>query len=270
MKLYKRDYKTLTNEEYADWQSLREQEVVRQLDNSSVEIRRSLFCKYPKAARHFTSLFPNNYLDIIELKDEVRLNKLVDKFLSLLNDSNVSERRLLNFINQESAYFIIGSILSKYFTFGHHDAFLFPEFPLGTTYKVDYLLIGNSSDGWNFVFVELESPNKNITIADGELGLAFRKGLNQISNWDAWLDANFPTLREVFEKYKNQSELLPSEFTMLDKSRIYYVVIAGRRNDFSDKTYRKRRKRSRNAAELILHYDNVLDTARNVIGRDTY
>ena len=115
----------------------------------------------------------------------------------------------------------------------------------------------------------LESPNDRITIANGELGTAFRKGLNQIEEWDAWLDANFSSLREMFDKCRNQSESLPSEFITLDKSRVHYVVVAGRRSDFLDKTYRTRRKKLRDNSELLLHYDNVVDAAQNIIGRLT-
>jgi len=265
MKLFERDYTQLTDDEYAQWQELRGEEVADKLG----KFRQSRFRDYPKAVRHFLSLFPNQYLDIVELKDETCLNSLLDNFRTLLDAPEVNERQILNFINGKCAYFIIASILKKYYSFGHHDAFLFREFPLGTSYKVDYFLTGQSSDGWSFVFVELEAPNQGITLANGELGLSFRKGLNQIADWDTWLDANFSSLRETFEKCRNSTKSLPSEFVTLDKSRIDYVVVAGRRNDFHDKTYNTRRKK-RQTSELLLHYDNVVDAAQDVIGRSTY
>jgi len=45
----------------------------------TIAITESRFHEYPKAARHFTSLFPNNYLDIVELKDEVRLSNFTER-----------------------------------------------------------------------------------------------------------------------------------------------------------------------------------------------
>ena len=63
---------------------------------------------------------------------------------------------------------------------GHHGAYLFPEFPLGTSYKADYLLIGNGSGGHEFIFIELENPKGNITLQNGELGNTFRKGILQV------------------------------------------------------------------------------------------
>jgi len=66
MKLHDRDYNSLTTDEEAQWRLLQEQEVVDKL--GTMPIIRSRFREYPKAARHFTALFPNNYLDIVELK----------------------------------------------------------------------------------------------------------------------------------------------------------------------------------------------------------
>jgi hypothetical protein len=268
MNLYQRDFSELTTEEYTEWQLLREQEVVDKLGD--LEIRRSRFRDYPKAARHFITLFPNQYLDIVELKNESLLRKTLNDFQLLLDNAETNERDILNFIKNKEAYFIVGSILKRYYSFGHHDAFLFPEFTLGTSFKVDYLLIGRSSDGWSFVFVEFESPNDNITLSNGELGSAFRKGLNQVADWKCWLEANFSSLREVFDKCKNAKESLPSEFISLDITRIHFAVIAGRRSDFLDKTYRARRTRQRDNTELILHYDNVIDATQDTIGRETY
>jgi len=267
MQLHERDYTYLTDEERAEWQSLQKQEVVKVGD---LEVSQSRFRDYPKAARHFTSLFPNQYLDIVELEDEARLNEQLDRFRQLLDEPQVNERAILKFINKERAHFIIGSILNSYYSFGHHDAYMFPEFPLGTTYKLDYLLTGKSSDGWSFIFVELESPNGSATLSNGELGSSFRKGLNQIADWDAWLDGHFPSLAETFNKCKRKEESLPREFVEYDKTRIHYVVVAGRRNDFLERTYRTRRKRMRDNAELLLHYDNVVEAAKYVIGRNTY
>jgi len=268
MKLYNRDYNQLTPSEIEEWELLKNKEIVGKLGNTV--IRKSLFAKYPKAVRHFTGLFPNNYLDVVELKEDVVLNKKINDFESLVFSETTNEREILNFIRENEAYFIVGSLLKSYFSFGHHDAYAFPEFPLGNSYRVDYVLVGKSSDGWNFVFVELESPNKNITLENGELGSAFRKGENQIQDWDAWIEQYYSFIQEIFNKYKNIDMPLPREFAQLDKSRINYVVIAGRRKDFTEKTYRIRRVKNNNNQLLILHYDNLIDASKGLIGSATY
>ena len=46
------------------------------------------FMAYPKAARMCKSLFPNNYLDVAELRDVERLEHANEEFLSLLDSQN--------------------------------------------------------------------------------------------------------------------------------------------------------------------------------------
>jgi len=268
MKLYKRDYTELTADEEAEWQLLRQKEVVHKW--GTAQVRQSLFRDYPKAVRHFVHLFPNNYLDIVDLQDEGRLKSQLDQFCQLIDSDDVTERKILDFINRSPAYFIVASMLKTYFSFGHHEAYLFPEFQLGNSYQADYLLVGKSSDGWHLVFVELEAPVGSITLAKGDLGSVFRKGLAQVADWDTWLQARYTALTETFDKYRLPDKRLPDEFIKLDKSRVHYVVVAGRRTDFNEKTYRIRRKKHKDNCELILHYDNLVDAAESIIGQDTY
>lgn len=265
---FNRNYCILTEEEERYIRELKEAEVIYKLVSS--EIRKSRFRDYPKAARHYEQLFPNNYLDIVELKNEITLHNIIKQFHALLESPNVNERAILKFIRENQAYFIIGSLLHKYFRFGHHEAHIFPEFQLGNSFAVDYLLAGKNSDGWHFVLVEMEAPLGKITISDGSLGESFRKGIRQTEDWDQWIENYYSSIQETFVKYKHPNKMLPTEFSHLDKSRFNYVVIAGRRSDFSDTTYRKQRKEHKNGFLHILHYDNLIDAAFSVIGESTY
>lgn len=269
MNLYERDYSTLTVEEESAWQNLKKEEIIGHLGN--MPLKKNLFREYPKAARHFDSYFPNHYLDIVELSEIEPLTTKLGEFSELLDSDNVNEQQILKFINYKHGYFLVACILRSYYVrFGHHDAYLFSEFPLGTSYRADYLLVGRGSGGWEFVFIELESPTGKITRQDGELGEVFQKGLRQIEDWDAWLDANYSSLKETFNKHKQIEKALPDEFISMDKSRLHFVVVAGRRSDFKDKTYRIQRKKFNDKGILILHYDNIIDSARKIIGTSTY
>lgn len=229
-----------------------------------------LIYEYPDKIRYCTELFPGNYLDELILGRKAELNELCSDFLYLLDKHLTSEREILNFIKERRAYHLIGSIQKAYYRFGHHGTFVFPEFKLGTSYQVDYLIIGKSSDGYSFVFVELESPYGKITIGNGDEGEVIRKGLNQIYDWDRWIDGNFNSIAEVFEKYKHPHINLPPEFYKLDKTRINYVIVAGRRSDFNEKLRWKRRKLWENKNIVLMHYDNLYDCAIDAIGGNTY
>jgi len=268
MKLYSRDYTILTEEESEAWEAIQAQEAVDHLGRHG--IRKPLFRKYPKAARHFSSLFPNNYLDVIELQHKEVLAPIAADFRKLIESSGTIERDILAFIKTRHAHFVVGGLLKAYYPFGHHDAFLFPEFQLGNSLTADYLLVGLSSDGWHLLLVEFEGLYGKITLKDGALGEVFRKGLSQTSAWNSWLQAHYPALEETFNKHLKAGEVIPAELRILDMSRIHYVVVAGRRSDFGELTYRIRRKKQKESAELLLHYDNLADGAENVIGEATY
>lgn len=266
MNIYERDYMYLTKEEIEEWENIKNQESNRRFGKVT-NLR-----KYPKAIRHYLSLFPNNFMDFDELQTEQQhLVELVNSFSNLLDDKTITERTILNFIREKKAYFLITSILHLY-RFGHHNAFIFPEFQLGNSYQVDFLIVGKRSGGYEFIFVELEHPYQNIILADGNLGSAFRKGINQITDWKIWLEEYFNSLSETFEKYRNSDLQLEREFLKHDSSRYHYVVVAGRRTHFEvnkEKTYRLQREHLKDNIQL-LHYDNILDCAKMKIGQATY
>lgn len=266
--LYERDFTQITHEEEREWHSYEEREVVNTLGTQ--KIRKSLFREYPRAIRHHIQLFPNHYLDTVELKDDKKLNRYIENFSNMLDREDTMEQNLLNFINHKNAYFIIGSLLNSHFYFGHHGAFLFREFPLGTSYKADYLLLGVNSDGYHFVFIELEAPYGHITKKYGEPGAVIRKGMSQVNDWETWVEAYFGNFQEYFEKCKNPKQSFPEEFTKYDRTRFNYVVIAGRRNNFSQKTYKTRRKHHKEQSITLLHYDNLLDSAKRIVNATTY
>ena len=267
MKLYNRDYLAgLTPQEEMEYQAILEKETEGRTFG-----RKNFYYQYSLAARNCLSLFPNNHLDIFDLKANPNIADINNGFEQLLSSDTISERDILNYINQTPAFHIIGSILRGCnLRFGHHSAYLFPEFPLGTSYKADYLIIGASSGGHEFVFVELEKPKGNVTVQDGELGNTFRKGIIQVKDWQRWLQENYITLSEYFEAHCNRNKTLPKEFIKFDSTRFHYVVVAGMRNDFTDKTYRIAREHKDMEKIHLLHYENLCDFACQILNEPTY
>ena len=77
--------------------------------------------KYPNV------LFPRNYLEVVYLDNVDLRKKQIDNFFNLISNKKTKERDVLNFINR-GYYFLIASIVKHYYFFGHHDAYIFPEF----------------------------------------------------------------------------------------------------------------------------------------------
>jgi hypothetical protein len=99
--------------------------------------------------------------------------------------------------------------------------------------------------------------------------LTIRKGLNQIDDWKSWMDKNFTTLKNVLVKLKNPNLNLPTEFYEFDNTRFHYVVVAGRRENFSEKTYRLSRTLKQHGT-IVIHYDNIIDETKKLIESGRY
>lgn len=258
MNLYKRDYikSVPTKQEMQLYEGIlcTERKAVGDRGFGKINHRRL----YPAAVRHYNSLFPNNHIELFDFQNEGNMEQLNEEFCALIHDANTNERDVLRFINHRPAYHIIAGVF-KYYNFGHHDAYVFPEFALGN-YIADYLLIGKSSGGYEFVFVELEHPNGRTTLKSGHEGEAFRKGTYQIYDWKAEIEAHFSASFVTITKYSNKSSL-PKEFSEYDSSRFHYAVVAGLREDYKEATYRDRRNKATQQNILTLHYDNLYDKA---------
>ncbi|KAF2338037.1 Shedu anti-phage system protein SduA domain-containing protein [Flavobacterium ginsenosidimutans] len=270
MSLFEKNYLDLSDDEKIAIEKIREENEPKFLirDFKIMSERMEIYNNYPFVI-NYNSLFPKNHLNTVELnKNKISNIATIQKLTALLN-SDISERDILNFIRNERAYFIIGSILLNYTIYGHHDRYIFPEIELPPNFQADFLLIGKNSQGYHFLFIELENPSGNITLADGSFGNALRKGLNQIEDWRDWLENNFNGLRKAIEKSNILNKELPKEFYEYDSTRIEFLVIAGRRSDFNEKSNRQKRKFRRNGI-TILHYDNLLEEAENLIKNGHY
>lgn len=266
MKLYQRDYcKGPSESEIKEYEQILEQEK----DGMSIG-RKNLYYKYPEAIRHYKSLFPNNHIELLDWKMSGKMKELTEEFAYIVHNKSSNERDILNFINHKPAHYIIGSLLS-YKDFGHHNTYIFPEFSIGNgTYYADYLIVGKNSGGYEFVFVELEAPNKSTTIKSGYEGFATRSGLNQISDWKFLIEADFRSITKEFEKFCIDVEKLPLEFRQYDSTRMHYMVIAGLRDDYNAVTYRIRRQKIKEQGIEMYHYDNLVDLSKSLEEKSTF
>jgi len=264
--IYERDYTILTDEEVREKNRIDKENEVK-IPRTYGE--KNSFLEYPKAVRHHSSLFPNNYMDIKELQDKDSLHAHCDDFEGILEDRATNELAIKRFIQSNGYYHIPASLFSR-FNFGHHEAVLFKEFQLGTDYKADYLLAGRGSGGWQFVFVEYQKPYGGVTLKNGEFGDEVRKGIKQIKDWMQFLEENYSTVNSEFMKY-SRNVAMPVEFVKYDSTRMHYAVVVGRRNDFEHPYTRREQRRIEMVDGIkIIHYDNLLEDARGIIGKNSY
>lgn len=268
--LYARDYRKITDEEREEYERI----LILENPHGQRYGRINHYDMYPEAVKHYLSLFPNNHLVLSEIKKK-NFPELNNRFSQIVHDLNSTERDIARFIKDNDAYYIIASILNGCgFHAGHHATYLFPEFELRangkTDWRADYLLLGKGSGGYEFVFVELESPNTGAVLQNGYPAKSTRSGQKQIEDWEIWLDSNYSELASFFEREKGNHEDLPDEFYHYDSTRMHYVLVAGTRNDYIDKTYRVRRDEKKTSGVILLHYDNLIDYSEELFNKNTF
>jgi len=253
MNLYNKDYKIVSDS--VSQELNRYSQIKTDIRSNHFDIQQS---NYSNEFYRAIDLFPNNFIEPHDDWGSETLSQIYEELKQLIQNTDSTERGLLNFINHNKHYCIITSLF-HYYTFGHHGMYLFNEFPLSGTYFADYLIIGRSSFGLSLVFIELENIYDNITLGSGHFGETIRKGLNQVTDWKSWLDSNYTNLREKFLRQKGDHKDLPQELTDYDSTRIHFMVVAGRRRDYNQTTYRLRREIEPQRIRII-HYDNLLDS----------
>ncbi len=252
--LYKRDYTVLSDDE-----KKMKEEYKHQISECNI-FKITTPHEIPLPIRHNLSLFPNNHIELMGMKEETDISKLNNEFLEIISKEGCLERDVLNFINNRPAYHIVGSILKDRFPFGHHELYLFKEMQLGNNYRTDYVLIGKGSGGYEFVLIEFETPVGRITLKNGHLGEAFRNGNYQVEDWKAWMEANYDVFIKDLELVKSDKPF-PAEFEKYDSTRFHYVIVAGRRDSFTRTTYQTVRRKRQHLDILLLHFDNLYDSS---------
>lgn len=229
--------------------------------------------KFSKEIRHYNSLFPNNYIDICTLKS-LENEKILKEFKELINEPETKESDISKFIKDKNAYFIIASLLRET-SYGHHDVYVFPEFQLSDNSKVDYLIIGKSSQGYHFLFVEIEGVNKDPARVDGFFSDNLKQPERQIATWKSSLETNYSSIFDVFKKAKKCNTALTDEFHKYDPSRMDYAVIIGKRQHETDNSnkdifQKEKRKSIETNKTTIKNYDNLLDLAELAVKNGSF
>ena len=89
---------------------------------------------------------------------DIDLDYEAEQLLKVL-DAAQKENDIQHYIKENKKWFIPASIFKDY-DFGHHEAYISIEQPLGAEYRADYMLLGRNSIGYHIVLVEFENVNE--------------------------------------------------------------------------------------------------------------
>ncbi len=117
----------------------------------------------------------------------------------------------------------------------------------------DFLLCYRNSRGFNWVYVELESPRQAPLLKSGRPSAKLHEAIAQISDWRDWLRENISYARDHLRLRQIDAEC-PA------------LIIIGRRGDVDPKHALKYRSLSSTSLS-VMSYDRLLETGgRNATG----
>ena len=181
---------------------------------------------------------------------DIDLDYEAEQLLKVL-DSAKKENDIQNYIKENKKWFIPVSIFEDY-DFGHHEAYISVEQPLGAEYKADYMLLGRNSIGHHIVLVEFENVNVDFRLQKSNIETeAVRKGMTQINDWKRWMDNNRP--------YFLQSCGLSDIGRNIPTWGITYCLVVGRRKRMDDTSNQMRGQIQYERGVHIITYDRLVD-----------
>jgi hypothetical protein len=189
-----------------------------------------------------------------------------EEFVAFLN-ADKGERGISDFIANRP------QIL--YWTFcraGGHCRFVFREFPLGSQYKTDYVILNSYSGVWEVMFIELEPIDDPVFTKAGVPTQRLARAIKQVDDWAEYFDINKDQIRNDIVKWATEKDILGYEDDgiicndtgdyLVDPSSYlkesYHIVIGRRANLDRASHKRKATYTSKHNIEIV-SYDRLKD-----------
>ncbi|EGQ8400124.1 DUF4263 domain-containing protein [Vibrio parahaemolyticus] len=151
---------------------------------------------------------------------------LIKQFEKLYNDKANKEQAYQSFIESNP------ELVPRAFVQNHgvHMDLVFRKFPLGTTYKSDFMFLSKSSSDWRAVHIEIEDPNKKIFTKGGAFTAEFNAAVQQVQSWIGWFNhnANQQTFENDIAAVKQPLNSNPTKHK--------FVLVYGRRSELDTQT----------------------------------
>lgn len=149
------------------------------------------------------------------------------------------------------------------------------EFPLGTEYYADFVVIAPFSGAIEIKFIEVEPPTSAFFNRDFSLAKRANKAVEQINSWKTYVEKNRPQVIRDLERYANKKDLIREhsegeELTCTvgwnihhPKMSLYftYTIIMGRRSSLTDEMLEKKASFDKNMGVSLVSCDRLFDGA---------
>lgn len=205
--------------------------------------------------------------EALALLGEVMSNYIdPSKFSDFLDDQR-GERGISEFIkeNPEALYWTFCRVSG-------HCRFLFREFPLGSQYIADYVILNSYSGVWEVMFIELEPVDDPVFNKSGTPSKRLAGAIKQVDDWTEYFDMHKDQVRADLVKWAKTKDLLKYSDTdhisnqsgdyLADPSSYLkdsYHIIMGRRNKLSREQHKRKASYHARRKIEIMSYDRIKD-----------
>lgn len=188
--------------------------------------------------------------------------------LSLILDTSKGERELLNFIKENPF------VLTQSLSYLGNPTRVIAEFPLGTEYKADFVVVAPFSGAIEVRLIEIEPPSAPIFNANGTLAQRGNKALEQVNSWKTYISKNrrqylrdldwHVTDKDLFGKHSERLTCTAGWEIFHPRICIYesYTMIIGRRSFLDEKHLEKKAEFKKNNEVEIATCDRLLNGAK--------
>ena len=181
-------------------------------------------------------------------------NEIADALEVLLNDPEVGENALQDFLETHTEAVLTPHLLNHRLHFGS----LISKFRIGGL-STDFAYLTKSSDIWRLVLVELEAPQKQIFKKSGKHEATTSEFNDAIAQVHAWRDLASADMAGI------QKRIAPLQAHMAKNAlEIWYVLVIGRDKELKNQDRRQRRLAGYLQSEKmqVLTWDSLLRELR--------
>jgi antiviral defense system Shedu protein SduA len=97
------------------------------------------------------------------------------------------------------------TIIQHSVPFGHY---VVAEFPLGTEYRSDFVVMAPFSGGWDIHFVELEPPDEKLFTRMGNPASRLATAVTQLTSWKIFFIKNHDMVLRDLSRFAKKKELI--------------------------------------------------------------
>lgn len=160
---------------------------------------------------------------------------------------------------------------------GGHNTYVLREFPLGSQFRADFIVITSYSGTWEVHVIELEPHDDHVFTQAGLPSSKLNTALRQINDWEDYIERN-PMIRADLARWCVSRDILglhtgresPTNYTGnrlndIDSSISYhYYIFIGNRASMTDDSRKRRHQIAGSSDVKIFSYSRLVDIAGNI------